>query len=496
VYQKSVKGVRVASANTGAFAWEFLPLAQIERIEIVRGPRAALYGSDAIGGVIQLFTRRAAGFTASAGAGNHGTVTGSAGFGTRNTRGRFGLTANLIDSAGFNAQNPRGFAFDPDDDGLMARSVSADAAYEFGALKADALLLHSDNDVEFDQGESASQNSAFSARLHAADWQLQATGAREVLETPAFFSRFETRRRQLDFQDAFALPRAGELLTGASLLRESGRVIDTFDGRAQYADDRDQQALFAAWRAGFAAFDWELATRIDDFDGFGREVSPQAALGWQANERLRLRANWGEGFRAPTLNELFSPGFGGLFAGNSDLVAEHARSAELAADFELRSWNVGARAYRTEVRDLVDFSGDRFRAINIGRARMRGIEVEWHWRSDLVRVTGNLGWQQAQDRDSGRALLRRPARKGNFAVEYGFKGGWLGAEVHATGPRPDFAGLLPGQALLGLTARWPLRSDLWVDLRIDNLLDRDYESLAGFNAPGMTALVQLRWQRD
>jgi len=493
-----VDGVRVAAATTGAYAWEQLPLAQIERIEIVRGPRAALYGSDAIGGVIQIFTRKPVGASGAIGIGNHETGVGEAGYGWQGERGRVGLRAALADSEGFNAQNPAGFAFDPDRDGFTQRSLAGDAGYDFSGMRLSATLLHSDNDVEFDPGDSNARNTAFGLRAEGGGeraWQVQASAAHERLDTPVFFSRFETRRRQLDAQQALPLG-IGELLYGASLQHEAGRVLDTGSGEVQYDDDRDLWAAFAAWRGGRGTFDWELAARHDDYDHFGGEATGQAALGWSPNSMFKLRANLGEGFRAPGLNELFSPGFFGFFAGNPALEPEHARNVELAAEFSHSAWQFGLRGYRTRVSDLIDFAGgDTFQAINIGRARLAGIELEWRWQREAWRASGNFTWQEAEDLDSDRALLRRPERKGNIAVEYAIRGGWIGLDLFASGPRPDVSAELPGHALLGVTARWPLAETLDVDLRIDNLLDRDYESIHGFNAPGMTALLQLRWRQ-
>jgi len=492
-----IDGVRVSSANSGAFAWEHLPLAQIERIEIVRGARAALYGSDAIGGVIQLFTRKPVGVEGSLGIGNHETGLGDVAYGWQGERGRFGLRAGAIDSEGFNASNPASgeFVFDPDHDGFTQRTVSADAAFDFAAAQLSGALLHNDDDVEFDQGESNSRNTTAHLKLSGRErpWQLQASHADERLDTPAFFNRFETRRRQLDWQHALAMG-GGELLWGLSSMHEAGEVIDTFAGMPQYDDERDLGAVFAAWRGGHGAFDWELAARHDDYDHLDGETTGQAALGWNLDDAFKLRANVGEGFRAPSLNQLYSPGFFGLFAGNPGLQPEHASNFELAADYAAGDWQFGLRGYRTSVRDLIDFAGEDFQAINIGRARLQGVELEWQWRAGNWLASGNVGWQEAEDRASGRDLVRRPQRKGNLALQYPFAGGWIGVELHAAGPRPDFGLDLPGYAIVGLSARWPLAERLDLDVSVDNLFDRHYELVHGYNAPGTTMLLQLRWR--
>src|SRR5690606_2062936 len=194
-----VDGVRVSTSTAGTFAFEQLPLAQVERIEIVRGPRAALYGSDAIGGVIQIFTRRQQAFDATLGVGNHDTWRIDAGAGWALGEGRVGLRLGAVDTRGFNAQNPRGFAFDPDRAGYAQRSAAVDLELPAGALLLDAQASHVEGELEFDRGVSDLRNSQLAVGLSSADreaWSLRASQAENVYDTPAFFSRFETRRQQ------------------------------------------------------------------------------------------------------------------------------------------------------------------------------------------------------------------------------------------------------------------------------------------------------------
>src|SRR5690606_28876766 len=138
----------------GSFAWEHLALVAIERIEIVRGPRAALWGSDAIGGVIQVFTRRTEGFDAALGVGNHDTVAAEAGAGWRDERGGLDLRLGATDAGGVNSTSPDNFGFDPDDDGFVQRNAVLHADLALGAQRLDASAMRRHDDIEFDQGES------------------------------------------------------------------------------------------------------------------------------------------------------------------------------------------------------------------------------------------------------------------------------------------------------------------------------------------------------
>lgn len=494
-----IDGVRVASVNTGAYAWEQLPLAQVERIEIVRGPRAALYGSDAIGGVIQIFTRRGAGASGALAVGSHGTRVAEAGLRGRFGDGHAGLRAGYTDSDGFSAQNADGFNFDPDDDGHTQRSVNADAGYDFGRLRLDGWLLLGDNDLEFDRGESNNRQRHSSLALSGGErhgWRVALANARELLSTPTAGNRFESRRNQLDWQQAIVLSDDGELLWGLSAVDEHGVNRRLATGAVLQGGEREQRAGFLSWRERVGDWQWELAGRHDDYDGFGGHASGQAALGWQVAAHSRLRLSVAEGFRAPNLNELYSPGCcGGLFAGNPALRPEQSRAWELGSEHQLGRHALSLRAYRNAVTDLVDFSGgDTFQAINIGRARLQGAEADWRWETDAWGLGGNLSWLQATNQVSGQALLRRAPRKANLFVEHGLGRGRVGLELHAVSARPEFGGALPGYAVWSGWLRWPLSERLELDLRLENLSDREYTIVRGFNTAGFGGLLQLRWR--
>ena len=496
-----IDGVRVAALGTGFYSWEQLPLSAIERIEIVRGPRAALWGADALSGVIQIFTRREDGQRATLRAGNHDTWGIETGTGTRGERGGFGVSAGWLDTRGTNATTPSNWSYDPDHDGAVYRTLAAHGDLALGDQRLEASLLHGDNDIEFDQGRSTTRQNVFGLALGGElgdGWshRLNLGGNRDRLETPEAFTRYLSRRTQADWQHSLTTGASGTATVGLSWLNERGEQTDTAAGADVYAQSRHTRALFAAWQGRVARHAFELSGRYDDNSVYGSESSFAGAWGWDLGDQLRLSASWGQGFRAPTMNELYSPGWGGWYAGNPALAPERSESSELA----LR-WTPGGgsavelRAFRNLLDQLIDFSGPQAQAINVARARTDGVELEWRWQSAHWNLETSATWQDPRNRDTDTALLRRPARKANLLVERLFERGLrLGLEAHAASDRPDYGTHLPGYGVLAARASLPLGENFFLDARLDNLLDRDYVLVDGYRTPGTTALLSLRWQ--
>jgi vitamin B12 transporter len=314
------------------------------------------------------------------------------------------------------------------------------------------------------------------------------------LETAAFFSRFETRRANLDWVHDIRIDQQLHLVLGANLARESGANVDTFGGEAIYERSRRTRAAFAATQGRHGAFDHELAVRHDHDSVFGGETTMQAAAGWRFGA-ARAFASYGEGFRAPNFNQLYSPGFGGQFAGNPALGPERSDSWEIGLDGELGAWRLGARTYRSRIEDLIAFQGEGFRAINVRRADIEGVELAagttfGAWRFDL-----DLGWLDAVDRDSGLALLRRADYRHGLVLAYAPEGGIQArADLLRVGPRADFGAELDPYTLLGVGLDWPLRHGLRLGARVDNLLDEDYVLAAGFATAGREWRLTLDWE--
>jgi vitamin B12 transporter len=492
-----IDGVRAASAHTGTYAWELLPLSLIERIEIVRGPRATLYGSDAIGGVIHVFTRQLQAPAARLTLGSFGTGEVEVGIGARSSSGHYSLQAVWRRTDGFSAQNPAGFSYHPDDDGLETASVGLNGERQFRGGRWAFRVLASETESEFDQGVSEASQLLAAMTWHGRfrdgwDYQLQASVLDDELDSDYVFftTGFESRRWDLGWLNRVDLDR-GALTFGLDLSDETGLAADS------YSSDRDNSALYSAWDLEAGRADLQMGLRLDDNSEFGSEWTYQLAAGLDLGASTRIIGQFGTAFRAPDLGEQFSPGFGGFFAGNPDLQPESSDSMELSLRQGLGSAaTLSVGAYRTRVDDLIAFSGENFRAVNVKQAELAGLELELSLKREAWALRATATWQDTEDKSTGKSLLRRPDRKGSLSLDHTFNNGsWAGLDWFVSGPRLDVGSApLPGYGLLSVRGGLAMTAALGIQLRLENLLDKAYEPAAGFNGAGRSVFVSLDWR--
>lgn len=501
-----VDGVRVNPATQGSVDFAHVPLAQIERIEIVRGPRAALWGSDAIGGIIHIFTRDPSKAFLQLQGGSYGQAGISAGAGVARDASRLGIGAGLEEVDGFSATRPGAFGHDPDHDGYRNKHLSTRAQTLLGSQRLAVSGLLTDAYVQFDQGETTVLNRVFGVSLAgplSPSWNHELVVGRssEDLETQTYLSRFGSGRTSLDWTHAVELGSVGNLNVGLNWSREAGYSVE---GSSGYEHSRRNVALFASWRRQVGAHLLEASARRDENSQFNGASTGNLAWGWRATDALRLRASWGQGFRAPNFNELYYPGFdvgGGLilFPGNEELSPERSRSLELGL-----AWRASERqtldlsVYRTRIKDLIGFDGPLFQAINVRQAAIDGAELSWRLSAGRLALDANATWLNARDQDSGAPLLRRADRKLHVSADYRFdNGAALGLDASALSERADFGGVrLPGYGRVDLRASVPLATDWTAEGRLENLGDRDYQLVDGYNTPGRSVVLKLRWQQQ
>lgn len=505
-----IDGVRAASANTGAFAFEQLPLDAVERIEIVRGPRASYWGSDALGGVIQVFTRKLDGPRVALGLGSYGETDGSAGIGHWNGRDGYSVQVGARHVRGFSATNPSicnapddpYCSYNADDDGYRNTNLVVHGAQGLGSQLLSATLYRSQGQAQFDQGYSdvIEQNVGIILEGELAEnWshRFALGNAREDLATPAYAALYLTRRNSLLWQNEWRVDDNQHVVAGIDLLHDHGETRDTSTGLPIYRDSRDDRALFGGWRATFGALDSEISLRHDANSEFGGATTGSLALGWRLDDFWRVYASAGQGFRSPTLNEQFSPGYSGYFAGNPALDPERSQSGEVGLELTPDDHQrFKANLYSTRTRDLITFSGPQNRAENIAHANIDGAELAYDVAAGAWSAKTTFTWQDPRNEDNHALLIRRARQKASAIVERQFGERFsLGAEMLYSGRRADIGDVdLPAYALVNLRASWHFSRAWRVAARLENLGDRDYVLVHGYNTPGRSAFVDIVWQ--
>ena len=519
-----IDGVKMGSATLGKAALQDIPVDQIERIEIVRGPFSSLYGSEAIGGVIQIFTRRPhAAFSPnfSFAAGNHQTARTSMGLSGRGDDGWYSLNLAHERTDGINSCEGHGFPVfvgcftdEPDRDAYWNTSLSAQGGYTFNEQwDAEATGMRAEARNEYDgsfQNRSSVVEQLANVRLRYRPSDKvtltlnagQSADLSDNYKDAAFAGFFDTHRDQTSLQGDFNVG-AAQLTFGFDWLR------DRVDSDTQYSDavsgvvvdQRIGRAAYGQWRQEFGKHTLQASLRRDDDDQFGGKTTGNAMWGWDFTQALRLTASYGTAYKAPTFNELYFP-----FYGDPTLDPETSKSFELGlrGKHGWGGWSVNV--YETRIEDLIGYDptprpGLPFGgANNIDRARIRGIELTAQTTLAGWNLAGNLGLLDPRDDggdDSGNYLPRRARQTARLDADRDFGDFSFGASLTAVGDRydnPANTTRLGGYTTFDLRAGYALTPAWTLQLNVDNVFDKDYETAAYYNQPGMTYLLGIRYR--
>lgn len=504
-----VDRLRVGSSSTGATSLEAIPLEQIERIEILRGPASSLYGADAIGGVIQVFTKRGqAGFVgnASAGYGTHDTGKLSAGVrgGTANVR--YSVTAGAVESGGFNAiVNSRNFGYNPDLDGYSTHSIGGNVAFDWAQGQTlDFRILRNKLDAQSDGGSNFDNRtitileaySAVSRNRIASMWLSTLTlgqGGDDSVSKSAFGdSPFETKQRQYTWQNDLTLP-VGTLSVVFERRKEKLSTANAFA-----VTTRDTDSIGGVYQMRQGAWSLQANLRHDDSSQFGGQTTGGIAAGWQFAPGWRATAGYSTGFKAPSFNDLYFPGFS-----NPNLVPEESKNVEAGL-----YWNgsVGASkfdarvvVFRNRVDGLIVFGCDEnFNCFpsNVDKATLDGATLGLDWSMGATRISGSLDLQRPENDATGNLLPRRARRHGTITARHDAGRFTVGAEWVASSERFDNAAntiRMGGYGIVNLTLDWRFAREWSAFIRGDNVGDRDYRLAADYSTGGAKVFAGVRW---
>ena len=524
-----IDGVRIGAVGAGLPAFEQIPVDQIERIELVRGPRSSLYGADAIGGVIQIFTRHGAQDgkldpSLSVSTGSRSYMDGHAGLSGGDSHAWFNAGLGGQYTAGINACRvgaaERGvacFADQPDHDAYRNWNGMANGGYRWdNGTELAATWLRSKNFVEYDGSpyggnQAVNQQQVGGARLSFAPlepWKvtLNAGQSRDDnatyfqgdysdLFTPlTYFPRTPvghtySRRNQASWQNDITLD-ANQLLTaGVDYQQEH---IDSDTGYLK--STREDTGVYAQYMGTFGRNEVQLSARHDHNGQFGNHNTGSAAWGYAFDHGLRLSASYGTAFHAPTFNDIYYP-FG---LGNPDLKPEKSRSGELGLSQAQSAWNWAVNVYQTTITDLITLD-ENFVPQNISQARIRGLEGQFGINLDGWQVQSYLTLMQPKNREGaydGNLLPRRPEQTARVDVDRRFGAFGVGATFFASGKAyDDQANLhrLGGYATTDLRASYEFMPGWRVEAKLANAFDRNYETAYYFNQPGRTWFLTLRY---
>ena len=499
-------GVRLDSQSTGGVVWEQIPLSQIDRIEVVRGPAAAIYGSDAIGGVIQLFTKKGEGKPApyvGVGLGNQGTRTVQAGVsgGTGAVDYSVGLSHERAD--GFNARP--GPSNNPDDDGYRRSSANAKLGLQIDKRqRIEGTLLASNLNSQYDSSKTADDRNHHQLRTGSLAWlaqwsdtystRLQATQSQSRYTSRPSFYETETTLRNYLLQNEWRL---GEHLLTAALERREDELHNPATAfLGDLKRDRSQNALALGYGLNHGAHALQANVRYDDDSEFGGNSTGSLSYGYAITPRWRVTVAGGTSFRAPTLYHRFSQ------YGSPDLQPEEGRNIETGLRWTEGTSSVGVVAYRNRLRNLINFGAagpcaDSFGCYeNVGRAEYKGVTLSAAHRIAGVSLRGSFDWQNPRDLDTGKLLARRAKRYATLGADTTVAGWTLGGELSASGRRYNEAAntnVLGGYTTVNLYASTRLARDVTLTARVDNLADKDYQTARTYATGGRQLYVGLKW---
>jgi vitamin B12 transporter len=518
-----VDGQRIGNSTSGDSNLQHLNIEQIERVEVLRGSRSVIYGSDAIGGVIQIFTRRGTeqGLQPRlhVGFGSNQTWERSLGLSGGDEQTRFNLGASLDETAGIDRSHTS-YPSDSDHDAYRNQSISLSLSHALSDdIEVGANLLDNRGKSEFDNPFGRFDMSTFESVQQQPYSDFDVSGVSSYLDArvndswktrvelghsenrektfdklSAERTVFNTYRDSLTWQNDLTLDARNSLMLGGDAYQDRINSSTAFD-----EDSRWNRAAFIQHRFQGDSFSTELGLRHDDNQQFGSQNTWSGTLTVPLNPDNDVLLSYSEGFRAPTFNDLYYPDFS-----NPDLKPETSKSYELQWRSQLSdSARLETSLYRTDLQDAIIF-GSNSRPQNVASARINGFETAL--KQELFGWQSNLGVAiiDPRDRDSGHTLARRARRTLSWDLDRQFEQIGVGASWQAVSSSYDDLkneNPLGGYALFGLRSSWALNREIKLDLKVDNVFDKGYSranyshdgSQYGYREEGRVWMFGVTW---
>jgi vitamin B12 transporter len=517
-----VDGVKLGSATSSTAALQDIPVDQIERIEIVRGPFSSLYGSEALGGVIQIFTRHPQGAfvpSFSIGVGSYDALNGSVGIGGSSGNGWYSLEASHNQTKGINSCRGRPFpdgggcfTDEPDKDGYRNNALSLKGGYRISdEWDVDANAFRSEGHDLYDGTSSNSADSAsqvIGGRVRykpAKDVTLTLNlGRSEDLSTDfensVYADTFNTHRDLGSLQaDLGSIGDGGAGLYSVGFDWQRDRVVSNTDYLHDY---RLNHAVFGQWQQSFGAQSIQASIRRDENSQFGGKTTGSLLWGYDFTKTVRLTASFGTAFKAPSFNDLYFPDYG-----NPDLKPENSRNWEIGLRGTPGWGGWSLNAFQNKIDNLIVFDPNLFGplfpfggAANIDRSRIRGVEASANTTVANWTLAGTATWLDPRDESvgetNGNLLPRRSKQTARIDADRSFGAFSIGGSVFVSGKRYDDIDnttRLGGYSLTDLRLAYAFDKAWKIELSAKNIFDKRYETAYLYNQPGRNYMLTVRY---
>lgn len=504
-----INGQRINSAMLGNTNFNQLDPASIERIEILRGAASSLYGSNAIGGVINIITtpksvedgNQAWG---NAGLGSNNTFKSSTGIAGKTNAWDYGISATYEDSDGYNISNKKNEGYyHSDKDGYTLSSVGANLGYEWAAqqridVTAYSAYLNGDYDAGENSHPAAVLNHQQAYTLHSSNrvnsfWnsKLGLGFSKESYDsrTPSYSWAYATQQRNYAWQNDFELGSGQHL---SAIIERLEERITTDDAYKETTRNTNSGSLL--YRGQYNIHRWQASLRHDRITGqYGKttgglgydiDITPSFSAGLAGNT----------GFQTPFFSELY-----GMWGANPNLQAETSRNVELHAEYHDENSTIRLTAYQNTIKHLIEWDNPRDGYYNVSKARIQGLSITADHQIENTRIWANVDFLNPKDRETGKTLPFRAKRTYRVAIEQNIDALKLGAEYQYTSPRfgdkfNTDERRLGGFSLVNFTASHPLSKTVTAEIRWNNVFNKSYERYYGYNSEGSNIFLNLAWR--
>lgn len=490
-----IDGIRASSATTGQFSWETLRPEQIERIEVVRGPRASLYGSDAIGGVINIFTREQQGGYVTASTGSYGTRELSAGI-TAGDNWRMSLGVGTVHSDGLPTLvgGDKNNAYDNNNATLRLRGkLGVNTGLQLSATQSQGSSEH-----DTGTGDSDFLNRVTTLRLSHSrgEWEQSLLLGQALdeytIHSPTSPSTITTLRDSVSWQHTIGNA-LGVTTVGIDYWRDNAEK----DNSGTIDETITQHGVFAEHQWSDEHNDLQLALRADDHETAGTTTTGSIAVGRQVDDNSRIYLSFGKAFKTPTVNDLYWPYSADTFSGttyitqgNPALEPEHSATVEVGLSQHFGRGETTINIYRTWAENLIDWQATvtgpseyTYQPENIGQVVINGMELGLRWPIGQMEAATQITLLDAKNLENGQQLDRRPRSEAMLSLSRHTQPVDWRVEWQLVGTRQDRNGAatLPGYGLVNASYLRRLDNGFALGVRLKNLFDQAYQLATSYS---------------